>query len=221
MSTSRRKDSGDLPEHWRLGGQVGVDLPSLWAMTLVRALTALVVVPIVAAAVVWLSGADLATGAPRVYPVAHPSMRGVVTLKAVAAVPFGSPSSRLREWAGPPDFTSPPLHSYPVPGHGKDVVVWGYECTGANHHACHTLFGFRNNRLATFCTGSPLFATPGGAHPGMTIAEARRLEPRVKWSNQPSWRGKRIPSFIFTKAGGHMFGLFVSPGTKPAFPPNC
>jgi hypothetical protein len=165
--------------------------------------------------------AALVTQAP---PRATGPLKGQVTSKGVGPLRFGAPPAHVRAWAGPPEFTSPPADGYPVPAHPRDTLVIGYHCDGFGGHSCHTLFGFRNGRLATFTSESPLFRTTSGVHPGMDVRKAVRLHPGLHVVYDcPSWRGKVIPKLaVTTQQQGRVFTLYASGGSQaPIFGPHC
>ena len=151
-------------------------------------------------------------------------LRGVVTTTGVGPLRFGATIAQVRSWAGPPDFSSPPVKSYPVPAHDARSLVLGYECEGFDRHVCHTLFAFVDGRLVNFMTESRLFETSRGAHPGMPAADAARQEPRLTIVHDcPSWKGKKIPALAATvEQRGRVFSLYArTPARRPAFGPHC
>ena len=154
-------------------------------------------------------------------PVARTGI--VVSSEGVGPIRFGAPKQRVVRWAGKPDFTSPPVNGYPVPTHGVNTFVIGYECKGISGHSCHTLYAFADGKFVNFSTNSARFMTVHGARAGMDDELAARLEPDLALVYYcPSWRGKRIPLLLANAMDGRLWSLYARrPDTPSAFAPAC
>jgi len=166
----------------------------------------------------------------------------VVTTRSVGPIPFGASPSEVRAWAGRSPETSPPATDYPFPQHPRaGVHIWSYRCRGFSiitggpgNTSCYTFFGFRRGRLVTFQTGSRLlFRLRSGVHPGMTLEEVQRREPRARMTKKCLWLVVPAPAgrsllvdmaeWGTTKGPGlirRAFGLYAS-RSPAAFSPRC
>ena len=156
-------------------------------------------------------------------------LSGAISTSGIGPIRFGATPARLRAWAGPPEFTSPPgkSGSYPVPRHDAGVVAWGYHCqgqmSGGGRSSCHIVFGFRHGRLTAVISDSPLFALASGVHPGMTVPEARKREPagvppRAGCNGLllPTPKGTVLKVYFAAWKSPRVFSLYASSG-DPAF----
>ena len=118
----------------------------------------------------------------------------------------------------------------PVPRHDKGSFVMGYHCngivSGGLRSSCHTLFGFRGNKLTTFQTDSSEFALASGPRPGMTLRQAKAREPDGGWDSVcarvflPSGKGTVRALSIARWSPPRVFSVYVSTGNA-AFDTTC
>ena len=147
---------------------------------------------------------------------------GLVTAQGAGAVRFGASEAQVRRWTGNPVFT--------IRGSDRDknAVIWGWQCPGAGRNVCETRFGFVGGRFTAFCTESPVFRTAHGVRPGIAVANATRLEPRVPLLNDvpKAWKGLRVPRLALIPSHAfstpdRIWALYASSGQNRAFNPNC
>lgn len=182
--------------------------------------TAAAALTLLATACLWLA----ATGAS----ATSPEIGGAVSSRGVANIRWGATPAQVREWAGQPEFTGPPVRGYPIPAQAPGSLVLGYHCEGFDRHSCHTLFGFVNRRLTSFATESPSFHTSRGAHPGMKRARAQRVDPvlqivppdgQICRPPRPARNRRALLLAATLEQKNRLFTLYArSPAHVPAFP---